>query len=32
MNSSEAVNMDIPFRLVGDTDPILYRISIPEST
>lgn len=32
MNFSEAVNMDIPFRLSGDSDPILYRISIPEST
>ena len=26
MNSSEAVNMEVPFRLIGDTDPILYRI------
>lgn len=25
-NSSQAVKMDVPFRLVGDTDPILYRI------
>ena len=27
MNSSEAVTMEIPFRLVGDLDPILYRIT-----
>lgn len=26
MNMSEAVNMEVPFRLIGDTDPILYRI------
>jgi len=32
MNSSEAVNMDVPFRLVGDTDPVLYRITIAEDT
>lgn len=26
MNMSEAVTMDVPFRLQGDSDPILYRI------
>lgn len=26
MNSSEAVEIETPFRLAGDTDPILYRI------
>lgn len=26
MNSSEAVQFEVPFRLVGDTDPILYKI------
>lgn len=26
MNMGEAVNMDVPFRLVGDSDPVLYRI------
>jgi hypothetical protein len=26
MNMSEAVQMEVPFRLAGDTDPILYRI------
>lgn len=28
-NSSQAVKMDVPFRLIGDTDPILYRITNP---
>jgi len=32
MNISEAVNMEIPFRLIGDNDPILYRITNPGST
>jgi hypothetical protein len=32
MNSSEAVNMDIPFRLIGDTNPVLYRISNPDAS
>jgi hypothetical protein len=27
MNSSEAVEMEVPFRLVGDTDPILYKVT-----
>lgn len=27
MNSSEAVQFEVPFRLVGDTDPILYKIT-----
>lgn len=27
MNSSEAVSIETPFRLAGDTDPILYRIT-----
>jgi hypothetical protein len=27
MNSSEAVSFEVPFRLVGDTDPILYKIT-----
>lgn len=26
MNSSEAVEMEVPFRLVGGTDPILYKV------
>jgi hypothetical protein len=29
MNSSEAVSMEVPFRLVGAVDPILYRIANP---
>ena len=29
MNSSEAVSMEVPYRLVGATDPILYRIMNP---
>lgn len=29
MNSSEAVEMEVPFRLVGDTDPILYKVTNP---
>ena len=29
MNMSEAVKMDVPFRLVGDVDPILYVITNP---
>ena len=29
MNSSEAVKMEVPFRLVGAVDPILYRIENP---
>lgn len=32
MNMGDAVKMDIPFRLIGDTNPVLYRISIPEET
>lgn len=32
MNMGDAVNMDIPFRLIGDTNPVLYRLSIPEET
>jgi hypothetical protein len=28
MNSSEAVKMDVPFRLVGATDPVLYKITV----
>jgi hypothetical protein len=32
MNMGDAVRMDIPFRLIGDTNPVLYRISIPEET
>ena len=31
-NISEAVTMEIPFRLTGDDDPILYRIEVPGST
>jgi hypothetical protein len=31
MNMGEAVNIDTPFRLVGDSDPILYRITNPAS-
>ena len=27
LNSSEAVSIETPFRLAGDTDPILYRIT-----
>jgi hypothetical protein len=27
MNSSEAVQFEVPFRLVGDTDPILYKVT-----
>jgi hypothetical protein len=27
MNSSEAVSFEVPFRLVGDTDPILYKVT-----
>jgi hypothetical protein len=27
MNSSEAVEMEVPFRLVGDTDPIFYKVT-----
>jgi hypothetical protein len=27
MNSSEAVKMEVPFRLVGATDPVLYRVT-----
>ena len=29
MASSEAVNMEVPFRLSGDTDPILYKVYNP---
>jgi len=31
MNSSEAVKMSIPFRLIGDVNPVLYRITNPEA-
>jgi hypothetical protein len=27
MNSSEAVEMEVPFRLVGATDPVLYKVT-----
>jgi len=27
MKSSEAVEMEVPFRLVGDTDPIFYKVT-----
>lgn len=27
MNSSEAVEMEVPYRLVGDTDPIFYKVT-----
>jgi hypothetical protein len=27
MNSSEAVKMEVPFRLVGATDPVLYKVT-----
>lgn len=29
MNMSEAVNMEVPYRLSGATDPILYKITNP---
>ena len=29
MGISEAATMDVPFRLVGDVDPILYRVTNP---
>lgn len=28
MNSSEAVSFEVPYRLVGDTDPILYKVTL----
>jgi hypothetical protein len=27
MNSSEAVTMEVPYRLVGGTDPVLYKVT-----
>lgn len=27
MNSSEAVSMEVPFRLIGATDPVLYKVT-----